>query len=72
MITSFRRLFLAVLIGSGFLFSGTIVMPQAAVAQEQEKVTPKKKTNKKSSKKTKKAKKTTKKSNKEQSAAQKG
>lgn len=70
MITSFRRLFLAVLIGSGFLFSGTIVMPQAAVAQEQ--VTPKKKTNKKTSKKKTNKKTSKKKNKKEQSAAQKG
>ena len=33
MITSFRRLVLAVLIGTGFLFSGTMVIPEKVVAQ---------------------------------------
>jgi hypothetical protein len=65
MITSFRRLVLALLIGTGFLFSGTFVIPQVAVAQET--ATPKKQTKKKTkkakkSKKSKKSKKNTKKS----------
>ncbi len=55
MITSFRRLVLAVLIASGLVFSGTIVIPQPAAAQDQ--VTPKKDT-KKTKKKAKKSKKT--------------
>jgi hypothetical protein len=61
MITSFRRLFLALLIGSGFVFSGTVVLPGVAAAQEQKveqkaekkkkKSTKKKSTKKKSTKK---------------------
>lgn len=70
MITSFKRLFLALLIGGGFLFSGSILMPQPAAAQE--KVAPEKKTNKTAGKKQKKSKKAPKKSNKEQTPAQKG
>jgi hypothetical protein len=67
MITSFRRLVLALLIGTGFLFSGTFVIPQVSAAQET--AAPKKQTKKQTKKKTtkkpkKKSKKSTKKSTK--------
>jgi hypothetical protein len=69
MITSFRRLVLALLIGAGFLFSGTFVIPQVAAAQET--VAPKKQTKKQTKKKTKKKSKKTKKNTKKSQKAKK-